>query len=557
MDINLRIAGEAGQGVVSLGEILSGALAAAGLHVFTGKSYMSRIRGGLNWTDIRLGSSELFGLKTRVDLLVALTQEALDLLGEDINPGGIALLDGNAPAEERLLALNFSDISKDICGSNLMANTAAAGAVFALLEYNPDSLKNYLSKIFAKKGDDVIANNCRAALAGYKAAAEKNIKVSAPAVENCRYEQLISGADAAGLGAATAGIKLATAYPMTPGTGTFNYLATVSDRYGIVVEQAEDEIAAVNMVCGAVYAGIPAMTMTSGGGFALMCEGLSLAGMMELPLFILLAQRPAPATGMPTRTAQEDLKFAANAGHGEFPRAIYAPGTQQQCYDLTRLAIETAHRYQTPVIMLTDQFLQDAEKNIPSLSKEFNPVDRHLCNDRNPDYQRYELTSGGVSPRAIPGGDALVVCDSDEHTEDGHLSEDFSVRIAMHKKRMSKTSGLLSEFVHPEFFGTVDAGITLICWGSTYGPCREAVEHLNLEGHAAAMLHFSQVWPLNPKICKGFLENSRRVIVIEGNYTGQFASILREQAIISSHELITRYDGLPFTAEYIVMEVMK
>ena len=557
MDINLRIAGEAGQGVVSLGEILSGALAAAGLHVFTGKSYMSRIRGGLNWTDIRIGSSELFGLKPRIELLAALTPEALDLLRDDLNPGGIALLDGDAPAEEGLLALNFSGISKAICGSDLMANTAAAGAVFALLGYNPDLLKNYLNKVFAKKGDDIIAKNCQAALAGYNAAAEKNLKLSAPAAGACQFEQLISGADAAGLGAATAGVKFATAYPMSPSTATFNYMAAVSGKYGIVVEQAEDEIAAANMVCGAVYSGIPAMTTTSGGGFALMCEGLSLAGMMELPLFILLAQRPAPATGMPTRTAQEDLKFAVNAGHGEFPRAIYAPGTQQQSYDLVRLAIETAHRYQTPVIMLTDQFLQDAEKNIAPLSEKYNPVDRHLCDNSNPGYQRYELTADGVSPRAVPGGEAMVVCDSDEHTEEGHLSEDFSVRIAMQKKRMTKTDGLLAEFVHPEFFGTVDARITLICWGSTYGPCREAVEQLNREGHAAAMLHFSQVWPLDRKLCRGFLEKSRRVIVIEGNYTGQFAAILREQEISSSHELITRYDGLPFTAEYIVTEVLK
>ncbi len=557
MNINLRIAGEAGQGVVSLGEILSGALAAAGLHVFTGKSYMSRIRGGLNWTDIRIGSSELFGLRIRTDLLVALTQEALDLLRDDLNSDGIALLDGDTPAENGLLALNFSGISKDICGSDLMANTAAAGAVFALLGYNPDLLKNYLNKIFAKKGEDIIAKNCQAALAGYNAAAEKNLKLSAPAAGVCQYEQLISGADAAGLGAATAGVKFATAYPMSPSTATFNCLAAVSDKYGIVVEQAEDEIAAVNMVCGAVYAGIPAMTTTSGGGFALMCEGLSPAGMLELPLFILLAQRPAPATGMPTRTAQEDLKFAINAGHGEFPRAIYAPGTQQQSYDLARLAIETAHHYQTPVIMLSDQFLQDAEKNIAPLSEDYNPVDRHLCDNSNPGYKRYELTANGVSPRAVPGGEAMVVCDSDEHTEEGHLSEDFSVRIAMQKKRMTKADGLLAEFVHPEFFGAVDAKTILICWGSTYGPCREAVEQLNLEGHAAAMLHFSQVWPLDPKICKEFLENSRRAIVIEGNYTGQFASILREQQIIGDHELITRYDGLPFTAEYIVTEVLK
>ncbi|MHB9139602.1 MAG: 2-oxoacid:acceptor oxidoreductase subunit alpha, partial [Victivallaceae bacterium] len=286
--------------------------------------------------------------------------------------------------------------------------------------------------------------------------------------------------------------------------------------------------------------------------------GLSLAGMMELPVFILLAQRPAPATGMPTRTAQEDLKFAISAGHGEFPRAIYAPGTLRQCYDLTRLAIETAHRFQSPAIMLTDQYLQDMEKNIDPLNEAYNPIDRHLCDCGNSGYKRYEITADGVSPRAVPGGEALVVCDSDEHADDGHLTEDFKVRIAMQNKRMAKNKGFLKEFVPPEYFGAPDAKKTFICWGSTCGPCREAVELLNREdGSAAAMLHFSQVWPLVPEICSNFLKNARRIIVVEGNYTGQFASVLKEQGIIRDCEHILRFDGLPFTAEYILMEVMK
>ena len=494
MDINLRIAGEAGQGVVALGEILVGALTSAGLQVLTGKSYMSRVRGGLNWSDIRIGDCELHGLKVRAELLAVLTPEALDVLRDDVSPGGIILADSAIAATGDVISIDFSGISNGICGSAIMANTAAAGAMFALLGYEPEPLKNYLQQVFAKKRDEIVQNNLKSALAGYRAAAEKQVRIPAPAPGTRRKEYLASGAAAVGLSAAVAGVKLATAYPMTPGTGTFTYLASVADKYGIVVEQAEDEIAAVNMVCGAVYAGIPAMTMTSGGGFALMCEGLSLAGMMELPVFILLAQRPAPATGMPTRTAQEDLKFAISAGHGEFPRAIYAPGTLRQCYDLTRRAIETAHRYQSPVIMLTDQYLQDLEMNIDPLDETYHPVDRHLCSSDNPAYKRYEITPDGVSPRAVPGGEALVVCDSDEHTDEGHLTEDFQVRIAMQTKRMTKNKGLLEEFVHPEYFGALNPKKTFVCWGSTYGPCREAVELLNREdGNAAAMLHFSQV----------------------------------------------------------------
>ncbi|MHB9140160.1 MAG: 2-oxoacid:acceptor oxidoreductase family protein, partial [Victivallaceae bacterium] len=299
MDINLRIAGEAGQGVVALGEILVGALTSAGLQVLTCKSYMSRVRGGLNWSDIRAGDCDLHGLKVRAELLAALTPEALDVLRDDVSPGGIILADSAISASEDVISIDFSGISSSICGSAIMANTAAAGAIFALLGYEPAPLKNYLQQVFAKKGDETVQNNLKSALAGYNAAAGRQVRIPAPAPGTCRKEYLTSGAAAIGLSAAVSGVKLATAYPMTPGTGTFTYLASVADKYGIVVEQAEDEIAAVNMVCGAVYAGVPAMTMTSGGGFALMCEGLSLAGMMELPVFILLAQRPAPATGMP------------------------------------------------------------------------------------------------------------------------------------------------------------------------------------------------------------------------------------------------------------------
>lgn len=556
MDLNIRIGGEAGQGLVSTGEILTGALSSTGLHVFTGKSYMSRIRGGLNWFDIRISDSELFALKKCSDLTVALSAEAMELLGEYATPDGIVVYNGDGEGKKRTLYLNFDEIAKEVSGSVIMANSVAAGAIFALLGYSPDSLFAYLQKEFREKGEDVIRKNLKCASKGYSEATRRSLKIESPVPGNASGEYT-SGASAIALSAAVSGIKLVSAYPMTPGTATFSGLAALSDKYGIVVEQSEDEIAAVNMICGAVYAGVPAMTTTSGGGFALMCEGLSLAGMMELPIVIVIAQRPGPATGLPTRTGQEDLKFAINAGHGEFARAVFAPGTIQECYELTRKAIETAHEFQGPVIILTDQYLQDIQKNIGCLSEEYNPVKRHIVGSEDDNYKRYMLTPDGISPRAVPGGKSLVVCDSDEHAADGHLTEDLEIRNEMQRKRMSKMNVLKSRFVQPEYYGEPDAEQVFICWGSTYGPCREAVDRINATGRKTALLHYSQVWPLDILQVSKLLEKKVRLIVVEGNYTGQFLSLLKEHGIAGECDLITRYDGLPFTPEFIIGELEK
>ena len=299
------------------------------------------------------------------------------------------------------------------------------------------------------------------------------------------------------------------------------------------------------------------MTTTSGGGFALMCEGLSLAGMMELPVFVLLAQRPGPATGLPTRTGQEDLGFAVHAGHGEFPRALFAPGTPQQAYELTRRAIETAHKFQTPAILLIDQFLADVQKNAPPLDTSLRPVDRHILAEPPDDYVRYAVTPSGISPRALPGTGPFVVCDSDEHTEDGHITEDLNVRIRLQDKRLAKIEGLIAEAMPPEHYGPSGAGTLLVAWGSTYGPCREAVDILNAEGKSAAMVHFAQVWPLAVRAVRSLLREgeAKRVITVEGNATGQFASILRASGALDEHESILRYDGMPFTGEGIAARV--
>jgi 2-oxoglutarate ferredoxin oxidoreductase subunit alpha len=352
------------------------------------------------------------------------------------------------------------------------------------------------------------------------------------------------------MSAARAGVKLAASYPMSPSTGVFTVLAGAADEYGIVVEQAESEIAAINMICGATYAGVPAITTTSGGGFALMCEGLSLAGIMELPVVIVLAQRPGPATGLPTRTGQEDLKFAVNGGHGEFARIVLAPGTIRQAGLLTRHAIEMAHKYQTPAIVLVDQHLVDMQKNLPPADDSYRPIDRCIV-DADEGYQRYALTDSGISPRAIPGGAAVVVSDSDEHTCDGHLTEDLVVRVEQVDKRLRKLEGLRAEALPPERYGLDDAETLLICWGSTCGPAAEAVDLLGARNRSVASLHFAQPHPLNVEVVRQAVGNPDRIVCVEGNATGQFASLLKEASAIGSCDLMGRYDGLPFTGEEI------
>jgi len=565
MDITIRVAGQAGQGVKTTGSLLEGALAEGGLHVFSTQSYMSRIRGGLNWFDIRAGEGELFSGKERAEVLVALTDSARDILAETLAGGGKVLFDGSggdrvAGIERGLqaqcigLGVPFTKTAKEVGGSPIMANTVAAGAVFALLGYDVEQLCRYLAEVFAEKGSELIDKNVRCARRGAELLGGLAGAVKAPKPGSAP-PKVVTGTEAIALAAATAGVKFYTAYPMTPSTPVLHWLAEAAEKYGIVVEQAEDEIAAINMVCGATYAGVPAMAGTSGGGFALMVEGVSLAGMLELPVVVFVGMRPGPATGLPTRTAQQDLQFVLYAGHGEFPRAIYAPGTVEQCYELTRLALQTAHKYQTPTFILADQFLADAGKNIPPLDESPGPIDRHVV-DASAGYQRYAVARGGVSPRAVPGGEALVVVDSDEHTPDGHLTEDLAARVAQQDKRMAKLDGLTAEALAPTLYGPKDAATLLVTWGSTYGPAREAVDIINAGKQSVAMLHFSQVWPIDTAAAKRAIGKRKRVVFVEGNQTGQFAATCRQVGVVGECELLSRYDGLPFTGVEIARRVV-
>ena len=360
------------------------------------------------------------------------------------------------------------------------------------------------------------------------------------------------------------GCKFYSAYPMSPSTGIMEYLASRAEEYNLVVEQAEDEIAAINMALGASFAGVRAMTGTSGGGFSLMVEGLSLAGMTETPLVIAEMQRPGPATGLPTRTEQSDLLFILNAGHGEFPRVIFEPGTPKQAFYLTNRDFELAEKYQIPVFIQSDQYLAESEWTYENFD-----LDNLIYNDyrlREKDlegvdiYKRYKYSDTGISLLAVPGesGKHLVVVDSDEHDEEGHIIEDSETRIKMVQKRLLKKLPLIKKEIEaPLLYGDSSPKIVFVGHGSTYGVIKETVDTYSKD-RKVAMMHFSQIYPFSERDRFDYvetLENADTTVCIENNATGQFAKLMREETGFEFTHQITKYDGRPFTIENLKEEL--
>jgi 2-oxoglutarate ferredoxin oxidoreductase subunit alpha len=449
----------------------------------------------------------------------------------------------------------FAEISEEI-GGKLFINIIAAGVILGMLDIDMGMVSDFISSFFAKKDEGIVRKNIEAVKIGCQRGKEllESGKVQFalinPSVKN---EVLLSGAEAVGIGALAGGCDFLSSYPMSPSTGVMTFLSQHMDDFDIVVEQAEDEIAAINMALGGSYAGARTMVTTSGGGFALMTEGVSLSGMIETPIVVHIAQRPGPATGLPTRTEQADLELALYSGHGEFPRIIFAPGTLQDAFFLTQKAFNLADKYQIPVFILTDQYFMDSFTNVPSFDLEGIESKRHIVKTKK-DYKRYLLTENGISPRGIPGfGDGLVGVDSDEHDEESHITEDLELRTRMVDKRLKKMDLILSEIVPPEFLGSEDYEILLVGWGSTYHVLKEALEEFNSE--EIALLHFKQVYPLHPGT-KDFIEKAKRTIFVENNATSQFRKIIKLNTCYTKGESLLKYNGLPLTVEDIV-EVLK
>jgi 2-oxoglutarate ferredoxin oxidoreductase subunit alpha len=548
------LAGEAGQGIQTVEEILVRVCRRAGWHVFATKEYMSRVRGGVNSTLIRLDHRPVAAPLDRIDLLVPLAQGAVPWLGERVGRETLVLADPDLAGPDLTCTgcgihrLPFTAAARE-AGGGIFTGVVAAGAVCGLLGVAEGLLEEYLGRRFAPKGEAVVGRNLSAAAAGLAMGRELAGRIGPlalpPASAPTEGRMLANGAEAVGLGALAGGCDFIASYPMSPSTGVLAFLARHAAAFGLVAEQAEDEIAAVNMALGAWYAGARAMVTTSGGGFALMTEGISLAGMIESPLVVHLAQRPGPATGLPTRTEQGDLNLVLHAGHGEFPRAVYAPGTVEEAFALSRLAFQVADRRQVPVFLLTDQYLVDSYLDVPPLDPG-EAIVRYV-QETEADYHRYLLTEDGLSPRGIPGhGRGLVGVDSDEHDQWGRITERADVRRAMVEKRARKGLLLLEDLVPPTLLGPPRYDNLVVGWGSTREIVREALELVGAP--RTAFLHCAQVHPLGEEV-SAHLAAARRVITLENNAGASFTRLLEEHTGISAEATILKYDGRPFTVE--------
>jgi 2-oxoglutarate/2-oxoacid ferredoxin oxidoreductase subunit alpha len=556
VDITIKIGGEAGQGIQTVGHLLTLVCQEAGLYIMAINDFESRIRGGHSFFQIRICNKPVHAPHHKVHLLVGLNQETYDLHRKEVDSDGLAVMDKKeGPVEENILPVPFGDLAKE-AGGKIFLNTVAAGVCLGLLGAPIELCKSVLAKQFGEKGPDVLEKNYRAAESGYQAVKDVSFKWLFKWKPDTPKGSLIDGSKAVALGALAGDCRLAAFYPMSPATGIMVHLNSFSDRFPLVVEQAEDEIAAVNMIIGASFAGVRAMTSTSGGGFCLMTEGLGLAAITETPIVIVNAQRPGPATGLPTRTAQGDLQFAIRASQDDFPRFVFAPGTPDDAFEITSRAFHLSEKYQVPSIILMDQYLADSlfitEKRLIAPEN----VERFIIQDddiKDPaEYKRFAITTNGVSPRALPcAGKTLVVISSDEHREDGHISEAIDDRINMVDKRNAKVPYMIKEMKPPkEYHG--ESGTLLVGWGSTKGAIKEAVDLLREEGLDVGCMNFVDLWPLPSDKVKTALNKGKKFFVVEQNSTAQFGQLIKEQTGLVYSGAILKYDGRPIYPNEIV-----
>lgn len=553
-EVSIVLAGEAGQGLQSIETMVAAIAKKAGFHVFATKEYMSRVRGGSNSTELRISSRPVSAYVDRMDILLPLTKAGLDHVRERIGPATLVIGEAAILEEPGIVDLPFSSLASGI-GASLYANTIAVGLLTSTLGIAPAEGEALIAAFFGKKGEPVVQKNLQAFRLGHAKGLDLASQLTLALVPDPGVQDriMVNGAEAISLGALAGGCNYVCAYPMSPGTSVLTTMAEYSKSFDLVVEQVEDEIGVANMALGAWYAGARALVTTSGGGFALMGEAVSLSGSIETPLVIHLAQRPGPATGLPTRTEQADLDLAIHAGHGDFLRIVLAPGDLAEGFSLGRRAFELADRWQSPVVLLSDQYFVDSYYTTPAFDPGQGPSDQELVLPAK-DYQRYRLGSpDGLSPRALPGkGQGLVSVDSDEHDESGHITEEKTLRKAMVEKRLAKLRAVQKDIIGPSFYGQRGSPTLIVSWGSTKAILLEALESLRKQGvEGLALLHYSWVFPL-PEDTRERISGYGRVIVVEGNATGQFASLLEASTGLRLEDRILKYDGYQFSVEELV-----
>ena len=571
----IAIGGAAGQGVATPGDIFAKILSRRGLHLNAYNAYQSIIRGGHTFLTIRTGPEKVTNMGDRLDLLIPLNQDAMNRHLGLLRNGAACIYNadtikpGSAAHGIALCPLPVSKLA-DITRNKVAQNTLAVGAGLNLMGIGFQALEEVLTEQFKKKGEAVISENVQIARAGYDYAAANFKPFAWPLPMTGNRYAVLSGNIAMAMGGAAAGVKFYCAYPMSPSTGVLHWMAAHARRANIMVRQVEDEIGVVNMAIGAAHAGVRSMCATSGGGFALMSEGLGLSAMMETPVVVIDCQRAGPSTGVPTKTEQGDLWQMLGAAFGDYPRAIAAPLDIGDCFKIIPEIFNIADRYQCPGIVLCDLLLSEGRLSVDSKDLDFAPlVDRGELITEAPStaatngdgvYKRYKITESGISPRAVPGVPGHThTAASDEHDEDGVLiSDEFTnptKRRAMMEKRMRKVAGIEASVPAPELWGPRDAEVTLIGWGSTKGVIEEACEILTEQGVSANQLQIRWLVPLHGDAILDILKSARHTIIVENNYSGQFARYLRSETSFVPNGYIRKYDGEPFMPHHLVEAV--
>ncbi len=563
---SIKIGGEAGQGIKSAGLMLAKFAVRAGLNVYDYIEYPSLIRGGHNMMQINISAEPVSGTYKKCDFLIALNQDTINKHCDELTETAGILFDvdkkydlSKVDKKIALYPVPLAKLAKDSGGGELLSNTVALGATIKLLGGDINGLIGLIDESFGHKSDEIRESNIKALQAGFDFARENFAKSTKPILTTSTVtasvvpQIIINGNESCALGAISAGLEFSAIYPMSPISGILAVLAANQENYNYIYKQPEDEISAINMALGASFGGARALTATSGGGFCLMAESYGLAGMTETPIVIIEGMRGGPATGLPTWSEQGDLRMVLHAHQGDFPRIVLAPGDAKEAFDLTMEAFNLADIYQTPVVVLIDKNICDNDQNFQMFDTSAYKIDRgKLITDVDSNHQRYKLESDGISPRASAGSGNFFVANSDEHDEHGISTEEVDMRNLQVQKRMQKLSTCAQNHMQrPKLYGPKNADLTLVSWGSNKGPILQALKEFPNVNY----LHMTWLSPFPTKAVTEALNQAKRLVNIECNYTAQLGGLVKERTGIEITDNLLKYDGRPFFVEEITQKI--
>ena len=563
--ISFKVTGAQGQGINSVGEMVAKGLKRAGHHVFGYREYMSLIKGGHSSYQLDISDCHIESSETRVDIVVCLNYIGLKKDLESLKEGGVLLHlipDWKFSEEDqkllderkvRVLYLPMEKILKEHHSRPIVGNMCVTAVVWGLLGRKYDTLKEMVKEQFGHKGEKVIALNHTFIDEGKKFLEESaaDITIDVPTPDPKRKDDLLLiGSEAMGMGMVHAGCRMYCGYPMTPSSPLLKYIADNQNKTGMVIKQAEDEITAMQMVSGAMWMGARAATATSGGGYDLMSETLSLNGIAENPSVMVLAMRQGPATGLPTWSGQGDMLLACFGSHGEYPRLVMSVSNTQDCFDLMPEAFNYAEEYQLPVTILTDKNIAEGLYMQPPYNLKKAEIRRGKLVTKQKELDalqssdRFDPTAeGGVSKRWLPGAKAQTYCmQGDEHDAEGNVDEDGPNAIAQMEKRMKKMETMKAALPEPELIGPQDPEVLIVSWGSNRGPIEDVIKDQPKIGY----LHYTYLWPLRTERLLELAKKAKKTILVEGTYQGQLAKLISMECGLTFDQEILKYDGRPF-----------